>query len=42
MAQLEGNGVEVLMPVTKRPNGNTISYVKGPDNVRIELVQPPS
>ena len=42
MARLEANGVDVLMPVTKRPNGNTISYVKGPDNVRIELVQPPS
>ena len=40
MARLEAHGVEVLLPITRMTTGNTISYIKGPDNVRIELVQP--
>jgi catechol 2,3-dioxygenase-like lactoylglutathione lyase family enzyme len=41
-AHLESHGAEVLLPVTLVPSGARISYVKGPDNVRIELVQPGS
>jgi catechol 2,3-dioxygenase-like lactoylglutathione lyase family enzyme len=40
MARLESKGVEVLLPITDSPTGAKISYVKAPDNVRIELVQP--
>ena len=39
MAELESHGTEVLLPVTVMGSGAKISYVKGPDNVRIELVQ---
>jgi catechol 2,3-dioxygenase-like lactoylglutathione lyase family enzyme len=39
MARLEAQGVGVLMPVTQSASGNKISYIEGPDNVRIELVQ---
>ncbi len=40
MAHLKEHGVEVLLPITVAGSGNKISYIKGPDNVRIELVQP--
>ena len=40
MAYMEQQGVEVLLPITLAGSGNKISYIKGPDNVRIELVQP--
>ena len=40
MAHMEQNGVEVLLPITVAGSGNKISYIKGPDNVPIELVQP--
>ena len=40
MAKLEAAGVEVLLPITDSATGAKISYIKGPDNVRIELVQP--
>ena len=40
MAHMERSGVEVLLPITVAGSGNKISYIKGPDNVRIELVQP--
>ena len=40
MADLEAKGVKVLLPITDSPSGNRISYVEGPDNVMIELVQP--
>ena len=40
MARMEAQGVEVLLPNTVAGSGNKISYIKGPDNVRIELVQP--
>ena len=42
MAKLEEYGTEVLLPITQSATGSTISYIKGPDNVRIELVQPAS
>ena len=40
MARLEAQGVEVLLPITESATGSRLSYIKGPDNVRIELVQP--
>ena len=40
MAHFKEHGVEVLLPITVAGSGNKISYIKGPDNVRIELVQP--
>ena len=40
MASLKDKGTEVLLPITQVGSGNKIAYVKGPDNVRIELVQP--
>ena len=40
MAHMEQQGVEVLLPITLAGSGNNTSYIKGPDNVRIELVQP--
>ena len=40
MANLQAHGTEVLMPITQSVTGSKIAYVKGPDNVRIELVQP--
>lgn len=40
MGKLEAAGIEVLLPITSSATGAKISYVKGPDNVRIELVQP--
>ena len=38
-ARLESSGVEALLPITRGTSGNMICYVKGPDNVRIELVK---
>ena len=40
MAHVQAHGAEVLLPITKMATGSRISYIKGPDNVRIELVQP--
>ncbi len=40
MAALKDGGTEVLLPVTQVASGSKIAYVKGPENVRIELVQP--
>ena len=40
IAELKDRGTEVLLPITQVASGNKIAYVKGPDNVRIELVQP--
>ncbi len=39
MARLEARGVGVLLPITEVASGNKISYIEGPDAVRIELVQ---
>jgi catechol 2,3-dioxygenase-like lactoylglutathione lyase family enzyme len=38
-ARLQAHGTEVLLPITTIPSGVKIAYLKGPDNVRIELVQ---
>ena len=40
MARVQSHGPEVLLPITPGATGNKIAYIKGPDNVRIELVQP--
>ena len=40
MEHVQSHGAEVLLPITRMESGSLISYVKGPDNVRIELVQP--
>lgn len=40
MADLQRRGTEVLLPVTQSGSGSKISYIKGRDDVRIELVQP--
>jgi lactoylglutathione lyase len=42
MARLEEKGVGVLLPITLSATGSKISYIEGPDRVRIELVQPSS
>ena len=42
MARLEAAGVRVVLPITKVPGGAKLSYIEGPDNVLIELVQPPT
>ena len=39
MASLEGAGVRVVLPITEVPGGGRLSYIEGPDNVLIELVQ---
>ena len=41
LSKLESLGVEVLLPVTQMSSGSLIAYIKGPDEVRIELMQPP-
>ena len=40
LAHVQSHGAEVLLPITQMGTGSKISYVQGPDNVRIELVQP--
>ena len=40
LERLSGRGLEVLLPVTQMSIGALIAYVKGPDEVMIELVQP--
>ena len=40
MARLEAAGVRVVLPITEVPGGTLLSYIEGPDNVLIELVQP--
>ncbi len=37
--ELQARGVGVLLPVTKMASGSLIAYIKGPDNVMIELVE---
>jgi lactoylglutathione lyase len=38
VARLKGLGAELLEGPIEMPNGGKIAFVKGPDNVRIELV----
>lgn len=40
IAHIERKGVEILLPITVAGSGNKIDHIKGPHNVRIELVQP--
>ena len=42
LSRLQSRGVDVLLPVTHMSSGSLIAYIKGPDQVRIELVQPPA
>ena len=42
LSKLQSRGIEVLLPVTQMSSGSLIAYIKGPDEVRIELVQPPA
>ncbi len=40
LQRLEGDGVRVVLPLTKVPTGARLAYIEGPDDVLIELVQP--
>jgi lactoylglutathione lyase len=40
VARLQAAGAKILLPVTQTESGSQIAYIEGPDNVRIELVQP--
>ena len=42
MAHVQSHGARVLLPITEMATRSKISYVEGPENVRIELVQPPA
>ena len=39
MARLEAAGVRVVLPITEVAGGTRLSYIEGPDDVLIELVQ---
>ena len=41
LARLEASGVRVVLPLTEVPGGARLAYIEGPDDVLIELVQPP-
>ena len=40
LERLEVKGVQVTLPITKMASGSHIAYIKGPDDVMIELVEP--
>tara|TARA_B100000700_G_scaffold186487_1_gene205505 strand:+ start:621 stop:1019 length:399 start_codon:yes stop_codon:yes gene_type:complete len=40
--KFENAGVRIIMPVTDIPGGAKIAYIEAPDNVVIELVNPPA
>ncbi len=40
MARLTADGIRVVLPITDTPTGTRLSYIEGPDDVLIELVQP--
>ena len=40
--RLEKSGVRVVLPLTEVVGGARLAYIEGPDDVLIELVQPPS
>ena len=42
MARLTAAGIRVVLPITDTPTGSRLSYIEGPDDVLIELVQPAS
>lgn len=39
MARMDAAGIRVVLPITEVPGGGRLSYIEGPDNVLIELVQ---
>ncbi len=41
LARLEAAGVRVALPLTEVSGGARLAYIEGPDDVLIELVQPP-
>ena len=40
--RLSQAGIRVVLPLTEFPGGARLAYIEGPDDVLIELVQPPS
>ena len=42
LAQLQARGVEVVQPLRTLASGFKMAFIQAPDNVRIELMQPPS
>ncbi len=42
LARLTAAGIRVVLPLTEVAGGARLAYVEGPDDVLIELVQPPS
>ncbi len=42
LARLEDAGVRIVLPLTEVPGGAKLAYIEGPDDVLIELVQPPA
>ena len=42
MERLTAAGIRVVLPITDTPTGSRLSYIEGPDDVLIELVQPAS
>ena len=42
MERLTSAGIRVVLPITDTPTGSRLSYIEGPDDVLIELVQPAS
>ena len=40
MDRLTADGIRVVLPITDTPTGSRLSYIEGPDDVLIELVQP--
>ena len=41
IARLSAAGVRVVLSITEVPGGAKLAYIEGPDDVLIELVQPP-
>ena len=40
LARFEADGIRVVLPLTSTPTGSRLTYIEGPDDVLIELVQP--
>lgn len=40
MERLTAAGIPTVLPITETPTGSKLSYIEGPDDVLIELVQP--
>ena len=39
MDRMAAAGIRVVLPITEVPGGGRLSYIEGPDDVLIELVQ---